>query len=71
MPTARFIVSGLADDADARRLEAVLLSLEGVHGVVASLAEHCMEIDFEDDCVTVAEMIEAADNAGFGARLAG
>jgi copper chaperone CopZ len=71
MPTARFTVSGLADDGDARRLEAVLLSLEGVHGVVASPAERCMEIDFEDDRVTVAEMVAAAEHAGFGARLAG
>jgi copper chaperone CopZ len=71
MPTARFTVSGLADDGDARRLEAAMLAVEGVHGVVASLAERCMEIDFEDDRVTAAQMVAAAEHAGFGARLAG
>jgi hypothetical protein len=71
MPTARFMVTGLADDDAAHRLENGLLSLDGVHGAVASVSEACVEVDFEDDRVSVAEMLAAADRAGVSARLAG
>jgi copper chaperone CopZ len=71
VPTAKLAVLGMQEQGDARRLETALLELEGVHGVVASCAEGCVEVDFEDDRVTAAQMIAAAGHAGFEAQLAG
>jgi len=71
MPTAKLLVHDL-DSADAeRRLARALEGVPGVFGVVASCREHCVEVDFEDDEVTVEQLVSAANAAGFRATLAG
>jgi hypothetical protein len=71
VPTGRFLVRGLRTKSDEAALERVLLGLGGVHACVASSRSRCVEVDFEDDVVSVAMIIAAAAAAGFEASLAG
>lgn len=71
MPTALLRVSGLRGAEDEARLERALQAEPGVFGAVANHQDGCAEIDFEDDEVTVEQLIEVAESAGFGATLAG
>jgi copper chaperone CopZ len=71
MPTAKFHVADL-DSADGEhRLVQRLKSVTGVYGVVASCVDRCVEVDFEDDEVLLADIVSSAREAGFTAKLAG
>jgi hypothetical protein len=56
---------------DEKHLEDAVRGIAGVYGAVASRTDHCMEVDFEDDEVTVADILGATSAAGFQATLAG
>lgn len=71
MATAKLRVSGLEGAHGEAAVEKVLGQVRGVYGVVASCTEGCVEIDFEDDEVTIREIIAAASAAGYEATLAG
>ncbi|HEX6307381.1 MAG TPA: hypothetical protein VFZ69_04280 [Longimicrobiales bacterium] len=71
MPTAKLLVRGLDSPTRERELERVLNGLSGVYGAVASCRDACVEVDFEDDEVTIDEIVAAASTAGFQATLAG
>jgi copper chaperone CopZ len=71
VPTAVFRVSDLAGDDCERRLAAALKALPGVHGSVASSTQACVEVDFEDDEVSMSEIVEAGASAGFHLQLVG
>ena len=59
------------DPADAAGVEAVLLRLRGVYGAVVSVAEGCIEVDFEDDEADIDEILAEVREAGYDARLSG
>jgi hypothetical protein len=71
MPTARLRVSGMRDDADERRLQALVLAEPGVYGCVASHRDGFAEVDFEDDELGVDRLLGLFASAGFPARLCG
>jgi hypothetical protein len=71
VPTGKLLVRGLRTESDERALECRLLELPGVHGCVASSSARCVEVDFEDDRVSLAEMVEAASGLGFTATPVG
>lgn len=71
MPCLKLFVPGLQNELHERQLKAALAAEPGVYGVVASYAANCVELDFEDDEVTIDRLIEVAQAAGFEARLAG
>jgi copper chaperone CopZ len=68
VPTARLYVEDLKGTEDAARLERALRELGGVHGAVASCTDRCVEVDFEDDEVGMADFVEAAAGLGLCAR---
>ncbi|HEX6133610.1 MAG TPA: hypothetical protein VFZ24_06595 [Longimicrobiales bacterium] len=70
MPTAKLIVRELRSTAAEQQLEHVLTGLAGVYGAVANCGDGCVEVDFEDDEVTIDEIVAAANAAGFQATLA-
>jgi copper chaperone CopZ len=70
MPTLKLIVRNFTERADERRLERAVRALKGVYGVVANCEGHCLEIDFEDDDVSIHQIVGAVRDAGFEARLA-
>ena len=69
MPTLRLYVRNLTNRADEGRVEQAIRSLRGVYAAIASSEGHCVEIDFEDDDVSINELIDAIATAGFDARL--
>lgn len=70
MPTLKLFVRDLCEHAAERRLENAVRSLSGVHGAVANHEGHCLEIDFEDDDVSIPEILDAVRAAGFDPHLA-
>jgi len=71
MPTIKLCVTGMHTTADEERVETALACTRGVFGVVASREEQSVEVDFEDDELTVDSVIETLQAQGFPARLAG
>ena len=69
MPTLKLYVRNLTERADERRLEQMLRALRGVYGVVASCDGRCLELDFEDDDVSIHHIIATVAAAGFDAQL--
>jgi copper chaperone CopZ len=71
MPTAKFSVPDLQSRACEQRLETHLRTLRGVYAAVANHTDRCLEVDFEDDEIGVPEVVAAARDAGYTARLVG
>jgi copper chaperone CopZ len=70
MPTLRLSVR-LATRADEARVEAALRAVAGVFGVVANRQDGCVEVDFSDDQVAVADLTALLADLGYEATLAG
>jgi acylphosphatase len=71
MPTVLLCVDGLDSPDDEERIREALLAERGVFGAVASHTDGCVEVDVEDDTVTVARLVEILEREGFSARLGG
>lgn len=69
MPSLRLYLSDLRGPEDERRLERTYAHSNGVYGAVARRGDGCIDIDFEDDEITPARLIEIARSAGFHARI--
>lgn len=71
MPTVKLFVQDLHSADAQHRLETALNRISGVYAAVASCSDGCVEVDFEDDEVTIDEIVAAASTAGFEATPAG
>lgn len=71
MPCLRLHVPTLAPGDAADTLERRLGAQHGIYGVFAHPQERFVEIDFEDDEITIARIVELFREAGHSARLAG
>lgn len=71
MATLLLHVAGMKDADDERRVEEALRAGPGVFGAVANHQEGCTEVDFDDDEIEPADLIERLENAGFPAVLMG
>jgi hypothetical protein len=70
MPTLRLCVTNFTERAHERLLEQTLRALPGVYCAVANCAGRCIEIDFEDDDVSIHQIVTALAAIGFDAHLA-
>jgi hypothetical protein len=70
MPTQKFVVPGLAP-AEQEKVTNSLMSLDGVLYAIASHPEGCIEIEFEDDCITIEELARHMARLGYPASPAG
>ena len=70
MPTVKFHVLDL-QAGEGPRLQQAMMAVEGVYGAVASCETGCLELDFEDDVVSLDDLIAAVAREGFTARVAG
>jgi hypothetical protein len=70
MPTQRFVVPGLAP-VDQERVTDSLMGLDGVLYAFASPSDGWMEIEFEDDCITIEELAGHIARLGYPASPAG
>jgi hypothetical protein len=70
MPTQKFRVPGL-NPADQERVIHSVMIVEGVLYAIASPADGCLEVEFEDDCVTIEELARHIEGLGYPASPAG
>jgi copper chaperone CopZ len=70
MPTQKLHVSAMSA-ADEQVITTALAKLDGVIFSVASHADRCVEVEFEDDCVTIQEVVGALAAHGFSATPVG
>lgn len=70
MPTLKLYVSNLTLADDEHRIVKTVRSLPGVYCAVANHEGHCVEVDFEDDDVSVPEIVAAITAVGFDVHLA-
>lgn len=70
MATLLLRLKGLEPD-QAPRLERTLREMPGVFGVVVSVPEGCVELDIEDDEVSVDRIVERLGREGVTAVISG
>lgn len=70
MPTQKFYLPDLTHQQEPD-VEDALGGLDGVLHVAANHSDHCAEVEFEDDCVSLDEIIARLAEAGFTATPAG
>jgi len=71
MPCLKLWISGPPGVESEKRLAQALEAEPGVFGVVMCHDTRGVEIDFEDDEVTIQRLVEIAREHGFEARLGG
>jgi hypothetical protein len=71
MPCLRLNVPTLVGGAQGPALEARLRAEKGVYAAFVHCGEKFVEIDFEDDEVTIARLLDVVRHAGYEARVAG
>jgi hypothetical protein len=71
MPCLKLHVTGPPETAAEQRLVQALQAERGVFGVVMCHDTRGVEIDFEDDEVTIERLVAVAREEGFQARLGG
>jgi cation transport ATPase len=69
MATVRLAVDGMPDATTAARIDRRLRQQAGVFGAVASHVSGYVDIDFEDDEVSIERLIEIIRDAGCEASL--
>ena len=71
MATVKLGVRGMRGPGCAARVESALRAEPGVFGAVVSHVAGCAEVDFEDDEVSVARLVDRVAQAGYTAELTG
>lgn len=71
MPSLKLSVPDMRGRGCEQKLEAAYAGEPGVYCVVACATTRCLEIDFEDDEVTLMRLMEIARDTGYPASLAG
>jgi hypothetical protein len=70
MPTQKFLVPGLSS-ADHKRVTESVMGLDGVLYAIAGPGDGSLEVEFEDDCVTIEELARHIEGLGYPASPAG
>jgi hypothetical protein len=71
MPCLRLNIPTIVGGTQGPALERTLLAEPGVYAAFVHCVEKYVEIDFEDDEITLTRLIEVVREAGFDARVAG
>ncbi len=71
MATLKLRVSGMTCAHCQAKVEHALKGRHGVYTAIVDLKDGEAEVDFDDDAVTVAQLVAAVEQAGYGAKLAG
>jgi hypothetical protein len=71
MPCLRLNVPTLMGGTQGPALEAILRAEHGVYAAFVHCGEKVVEIDFEDDEITIAHLLDVVRDAGYEARIAG
>ena len=71
MQKAIFRITGMSCAACANRVENAILSVPGVKNAFVNLASSTASVEFEERAGIISEIIEAVENAGYGASTEG
>lgn len=71
MPCLRLYIPTLQEAPDGRRVSSALCREPGVYSAIANCGEKIVEIDFEDDEVTVGRLVGIVRDLGHVVQLAG
>jgi copper chaperone CopZ len=71
VPTLKLCVQGMQDAGEEAPLAEALLAEDGVLGAVVSADARCAEIDFEDDRVSIEQILAIIEARGYQASLSG
>ncbi|MGH7645283.1 MAG: heavy-metal-associated domain-containing protein [Gemmatimonadales bacterium] len=71
MANVKLWVTGMSCGHCQANVEQALKGVSGVYSAIVDLKNGEVEVDFDDDALTVATLIAAVDRSGYGAKLAG
>jgi len=71
MANAKLRVTGMTCGHCQAKVEKALKGISGVYTAVVDLPDGEAEIDFDDDSVTIDQLVKAIGRAGYGAKIAG
>jgi len=71
MASAKFKVIGMSCGHCRQKVEHALKQVAGVYTAVVDLHDGNAEVDFNDDVVTVQQLVVSVAQAGYEARLIG
>ena len=69
--TEKFDITGMTCSACSAHVEKSVFALEGVKNVNVNLLRNNMHVDFDENTVTVSDIINAVASGGYGASVAG
>jgi len=67
MEKKKFDVTGMSCAACQGHVEKAVKKLEGVKSVNVNLLQNSMQVEYDESCVSPADMIAAVEKAGYGA----
>ncbi|MGC6405267.1 heavy-metal-associated domain-containing protein [Bisgaard Taxon 45] len=70
MQSVTLNIEGMHCGGCVKTVERVLQALEGVQQVNVSLDKACVDIQYDADCVSIDQLVEQVENAGFDAQPA-
>lgn len=71
MASAKFKVTGMSCGHCRQKVEHALKQVDGVYTAVVDLEDGHAEVDFNDDVVTVHQLVASVAQAGYEAKLIG
>lgn len=71
MANAKLNVTGMHCNNCQQKVEKALKGVAGVYSAIVDLPDGEVEVDFDDDRVTTAQLVAAVQKVGYTAKLAG
>ena len=71
MANVKLRVTGMTCGHCQAKVERALKGVSGVYSAVVDLPDGEAEVDFDDDSVTIDQLVAAIGRAGYGAKVAG
>jgi copper chaperone CopZ len=71
MANVKLRITGMTCGHCQAKVEQALKGVRGVYSAIVDLPDGEVEVDFDDDAVTPAELLGAVQKAGYGAKLGG
>lgn len=71
MANAKLRVTGMTCGHCQAKVEQALKGIRGVYSAIVDLQDGEAEVDFNDDALTIQQLMAAIQKAGYGAKLAG
>ena len=71
MANVKLRVTGMTCGHCQAKVEQALKGVSGVYSAIVDLQDGEAEVDFNDDAITIAQLVAAVQRAGYAAKLVG